>query len=76
MARRKRAPAEQDQAALAIEFVALAFTIAAKDILREKYTWPPEMVQTFGDELWTAASGLMTAHVTLARAKAEPGETV
>ena len=48
-----------EQVLVTAEFTALAFTIAAKNILREQHGWDDEAAEAFGVVLWEQASKMM-----------------
>ena len=48
-----------EQVLATAEFTALAFTIAAKNILREQHGWDDEAAEAFGAALWEEASKMM-----------------
>ena len=54
---KRQTPGEQVLATA--EFTALAFTIAAKNILREQHGWDDEAAEAFGAALWEEASKMM-----------------
>ena len=49
-----------EQVAVTAEFTALAFTIAAKNILRNQHGWDDDVVEAFGAALWEEASKMMS----------------
>ena len=58
---KKQTPGEQVLATA--EFTALAFTIAAKNILREQHGWDDEAAEAFGAALWEQASKMMATAI-------------
>ena len=54
---KKQTPGEQ--VLVTAEFTALAFTIAAKNILRNQHGWDDEAAEAFGAALWEEASKMM-----------------
>ena len=54
----------QDEQALATaEFTALAFTIAAKNILRNQHGWDDDAAEAFGAAMWDQASMMMATAI-------------
>ena len=52
-----------EQVLVTAEFTALAFTIAAKNILRNQHGWDDEAAEAFGAALWEQASGMMATAI-------------
>lgn len=72
--RKTKAAAQAEQrVAVTAEFTALAFVMAAQDILKEQHEWADDMAAAFGEELWRKASGRMVSaiHAAAEREKAQ-----
>ncbi len=52
-----------EQVLVTAEFTALAFTIAAKNILRNQYGWDDDAAEAFGAVLWEQASKMMSTAI-------------
>ena len=52
-------PTTGEQVLVTAEFTALAFTIAAKTILRKQHGWDDDAAEAFGVVLWEQASKMM-----------------
>ena len=61
---------DEEQVLVTAEFIALAYMIAAKDILRTQYGWKTEAVEAFGATLWAQASGMMVKAIENSQARA------
>lgn len=48
-----------EQVLVTAEFTALAFTIAAKNLLRNSHGWDDDAAEAFGAALWEEASKMM-----------------
>ncbi len=48
-----------EQVAVTAEFTALAFTIGAKNLLRNQHGWDDDAAEAFGAALWEEASKMM-----------------
>jgi len=48
-----------EQVLVTVEFTALAFTIAAKNLLRNQHGWDDDAAEAFGAALWEEASKMM-----------------
>ena len=48
-----------EQVAVTAEFTALAFTIGAKNLLRNQHGWGDDAAEAFGAALWEEASKMM-----------------
>ena len=60
-----------EQVIVTAEFTALAFTIAAKNILREQHGWDEAAAEAFGATLWEQASGRMATAINSAGKRPE-----
>ncbi len=49
-----------EQVLVTAEFTALAFTIGAKNLLRNSHGWDDDAAEAFGAALWEEASRMMT----------------
>ena len=49
-----------EQVAVTAEFTALAFTIGAKNPLRNQHGWDDDAAEAFGAALWEEASKMMS----------------
>ena len=58
---KKQSPGEQ--VLVTAEFTALAFTIAAKNILRKQHGWDDDAAEAFGAVLWEQASKMMSTAI-------------
>lgn len=58
---RPKRPAQTpgEQVLVTAEFTALAFTIAAKNLLRNRHGWDDDAAEAFGAALWEEASKMM-----------------
>jgi hypothetical protein len=52
-----------EQVLVTAEFTALAFTIAAKNLLRNSYGWDDDAAEAFGAALWEQASKMMATAI-------------
>ena len=52
-----------EQVLVTAEFTALAFTIAAKNLLRNSHGWDDDAAEAFGATLWEQASGMMATAI-------------
>ena len=52
-----------EQVLVTAEFTALAFTIAAKTILRKQHGWDDDAAEAFGAVLWEQASKMMATAI-------------
>ena len=52
-----------EQVLVTAEFTALAFTIAAKTILRKQHGWDDDAAEAFGVVLWEQASKMMATAI-------------
>ncbi len=60
-----------EQVLVTAEFTALAFTIAAKNILRNEHGWDEAAAEAFGATLWEQASGMMATAINSAGKRPE-----
>ena len=56
-------PTTGEQVLVTAEFTALAFTIAAKTILRKQHGWDDDAAEAFGVVLWEQASKMMVTAI-------------
>ena len=60
-----------EQVAVTAEFTALAFTIGAKNLLRNSHGWDDDAAEAFGAALWEEASGMMATTIENAGKRVE-----
>lgn len=65
---KKQTPGEQ--VLVTAEFTALAFTIAAKNILRNQHGWDDDAAEAFGAALWEQASKMMATAIENSQGRA------
>ena len=58
-----------EQVAVTAEFTALAFTIGAKNLLRNQHGWDDDAAEAFGAALWEEASKMMATTLESAKRK-------
>ena len=64
-----RKQTDGEQVLVPAEFTALAFTIGAKNLLRNQHGWDDDAAEAFGAALWEEASKMMATTLESAKRK-------